>query len=235
MNKTHIIRRTRTLGRVACLTLALIGADLHAADRYISDVLQVPLRAGIGNSYRIVHRGLPSGTKLELLEETEDDSGNPWAKVRTDGGLEGWIRGQYLLAEPTAARKLETLTRKLSQLDGNQSQLLDTNEQLEQSNTELSADLARLKEAHDKTTESYVSLRKLSANAVSLSEQHKVLNENYQILKTRTEVLEAENERLKNSSRYREWIFGAALLIVGIILSLILQSLGKRKRQSEWR
>ncbi|HEY7884339.1 MAG TPA: TIGR04211 family SH3 domain-containing protein [Cellvibrionaceae bacterium] len=233
MNTTKALLRPLT--SLLALVTVLLAADLHAADRYVSDELLVPLRAGMGGNYRIVHRGLTSGTKLELLEEAEDDSGNPWAMVRTEQGLEGWIRAQYLLAEPTAARKLETLTRRMSQLDGDQSQLLDNNEQLETANAELTQQLAELQQAHEELIAEHTSLRQLSANAVTLNEQYKQLNENYQLLQTRAEVLTTENERLASSQRFREWIFGAVLLFCGVILSLILQSLGKRKRQSEWR
>lgn len=220
---------------VILLVTALTATDIYAAERYISDNLLVPLRAGTGNNYRIVHRGLESGSKLELLEEVEDDEGNAWSRVRTEAGLEGWIRNQYLLDEPTAALKLERLNRRVSQLDGNQSQLLDTNEQLETANSELREQLSSLQQAHEALEEQHANLRKLAANAVSLNEQHKELSENYQLLQTRTEVLKTENERLANSQRYREWIFGAGILFGGILLSLILQSIGKRKRQSEWR
>lgn len=232
--KTTILRQW-LVSAVILLTSALTAADIYAAERYISDNLLVPLRAGTGNNYRIVHRGLESGSKLELLEVVEDDEGNAWSRVRTEAGLEGWIRNQHLLEEPTAALKLATLNRRVSQLDGNQSQLLETNEQLEVSNNELREQLSSLQQAHETLQEQYTSLRKLSANTVALSEQHKELSENYQLLQTRTEVLKTENERLANSQRYRDWIIGACILFGGILLSLILQSIGKRKRQSEWR
>lgn len=228
-----------TLRQALCapLFLALLLTAVHgqAQERYVSDNLLVPLRAGTGNNYRIVHRGLPSGTRLELLEETEDESGIAWSRVRTEAGLEGWIRNQHLLDEPTAALKLAQLNRRMSQLDGNQRQLLDTNEQLETANAELREQLTSLEEAHGQLQEQHANLRELSANAVTLSEEHKALSENYQLLQTRIEVLQAENERLQNDQRYREWMMGAGLLFCGIILSLILQSIGKRKRQSEWR
>ncbi len=223
------------LGAPLVLALLLTAIHSQAQERYVSDTLLVPLRAGTGNNYRIVHRGLPSGTKLELLEETEDDSGVVWSHVRTEGGLEGWIRNQHLLEEPTAALKLAQLNRRMSQLDGNQRQLLDTNEQLETANAELRNQLSQLQEAHSQLQEQHTNLRELSANAVSLSAEHKALSENYQLLQTRIEVLQTENERLQNDQRYREWMMGAGILFCGIILSLILQSIGKRKRQSEWR
>ncbi|BFM20418.1 hypothetical protein R50076_14670 [Gilvimarinus japonicus] len=224
----------KTLVIAATISVNLIGVQAHAETQYVADTLQVPLRSGMGNQYRIVHRGLPSGTKLELVKRDSDDSGGDWALVRTNDGLEGWIRAQYLLGEPTAAIKLAELEKKMGQLDGDQTELLDANEELESNNAELQQSLAQLQDQYQQTSSEFAELRKLSANTVALNKQYKKLNENYQLLQTRAEVLKTDNERLKNSQRYQEWIVGAGILLGGVILSLILQSFGRRKRRSEW-
>lgn len=224
----------KTLVSAAVLSVSIFSIQAHAETQYVADTLQVPLRSGMGNQYRIVHRGLPSGTKLELIKTASDDSDVEWAQVRTSGGLEGWIRTQYLLNEPTAAIKLANLEQKMSQLDGNQTELLDTNEALESKNNQLEEQLAQLQDDYQQTNSEFAELRKLSASTVALNEQYKKLNENYQLLQTRAEVLKTDNERLKNSQRYQEWIVGAGILLGGVILSLILQSFGRRKRRSEW-
>ena len=56
------MKKLTLLGLVTVL-LTLSG-QLFAETRYISDKVYVPLRVGDGSKYRIVHRGLPSGTKL---------------------------------------------------------------------------------------------------------------------------------------------------------------------------
>lgn len=225
----------RPLAVLFFLITATTSVGAYAQDRYITDKLFVPLRSGMGNQYRIVHKGLPSGYKLEFLEEATDDNGVVWSRVRTPRGLEGWVRQQYIFSEPTAAVKLKNLTEKISRLDGNQKQLLDEHDALQQENTTLKKQQTVLQDTLKKTNREYVDLRKLSANTVQLNEQYKNLNETHQILQTRAEVLTAENEMLKNSQRHSEWIFGAFILIIGIIVSFILQSIGRRKRHSEWR
>ncbi|WP_049721966.1 TIGR04211 family SH3 domain-containing protein [Gilvimarinus polysaccharolyticus] len=224
----------KTLVTAAIFSVGLIGIQANAETQYIADTLQVPLRSGMGNQYRIVHRGLPSGTKLELIKRDSDESDGHWALVRTKDGLEGWVREQYLLSEPTAAIKLAHLEQKMGQLDGDQTELLDANEALENNNKELAQSLSELQDQHQKTTSEFAELRKLSGNTIALNEQYQKLNENYQLLQTRAEVLKTDNERLKNNLRYKEWLIGAGILLSGIILSLILQSFGRRKRRSEW-
>lgn len=75
-----------------------------AETQYIDDTLFAPLRSGKSNEYRIIHRGLKSGTAVEVLE-TDDESG--YTLVRTPGGMEGWLLTQYLSKEPVAKVKLE--------------------------------------------------------------------------------------------------------------------------------
>ncbi|MDO3386422.1 TIGR04211 family SH3 domain-containing protein [Gilvimarinus sp. SDUM040013] len=217
-----------------CLGAILFHHCTYAEQRYISDELRVPLRSGMGNEYRIVHRGLASGSQLELLQTDTDDSETEWSQVRTNGGLEGWVRSQYLLAEPTAAIKLAKLESKMAQLDGDQTQLLDTNETLEQENTLLQSQLAELNTQYNNIQREFDALQKLSANAVALNEQNKKLSESHQLLQTRAEVLKTENHRLMTSQTYQQWIYGAGILIAGIALSFFLQAFGRRKRRSEW-
>ena len=85
------------------LFLPLGYAPANAAEvggiRYVSDNLTVPLRSGPSNGHRILHRGLPSGTRLTVLGEDADAG---FINIRTDRGTEGWIPTQYLVAEPIA-------------------------------------------------------------------------------------------------------------------------------------
>jgi SH3 domain protein len=81
-----------------------------AEDRYVTDVIYIPLRSDKDNQATILKNGLPTGTRLKLIREEEDTNKNKWAQVITSEGIEGWIRSQNLMAEPTAAMKLAALT-----------------------------------------------------------------------------------------------------------------------------
>ena len=79
------------------LGLLMVG-QLAAQTRYITDTNYVPLRTGPGNEYRIIHRGLKTGTALVVLE---DDAGNGFSRVLS-GEQEGFIPTQYLMDDPPA-------------------------------------------------------------------------------------------------------------------------------------
>ena len=86
--------RLRLIAALCSLTapLILLPGSAAADTRYISDRLTVPLRSGPTNGHRILHRGLPAGTKLEVLEEDADSN---YVRIRTARGTEGWLEEQF--------------------------------------------------------------------------------------------------------------------------------------------
>lgn len=95
--------------------------------------------------------------------------------------------------------------------------------------------LPELQQRYDATVQELEQLRQTSARSIDIEEENQRLNKNYQLLQTHADVLQAENDYLKNSDRFNQWMYGGGLLLFGVILSFVLQGLGKRKRQSEWR
>lgn len=216
------------------LSAAVISQPVEAQERYISDLLYVPLRSGMGNQYRIIHGGLPSGTRLELLREEQTEDGEDWSLVRTQDGEEGWIRSQFLLDEPTAAMKLATLERRNRELSEQNRQWQERLNQLQNEAGETEQKLAKLRDNYQELQNAHEELQSIASDSVELHEQHQSLSENYQMLQTRFDVIQAENERLKKERRYQDWVFGGGILLAGVLLSLILQAIGKRRRHSEW-
>jgi SH3 domain protein len=72
--------------------------------------LQLNLRSGAGNQYRILEV-LKTGDSLEVLER-----GEKWTMVRTATGQEGWIPGGYLDAQPPPTIRLEELEVEVASL-----------------------------------------------------------------------------------------------------------------------
>ena len=100
------------------LLVGLLGSNLEvqAQDvRYISDKQYIPVRRGAGNEFKIIHRGLPTGTRLTVSKISENGE---WAEITTDDGTSGWIRAQYLMKEVPAQQRLDELTKKAQQAGG---------------------------------------------------------------------------------------------------------------------
>jgi len=94
--------------RLLAFTLVILANTAQSQDiRYVSDTNTVPLRSGAGNEFRIVHRGIPSGTKLTVARNSAD---GVWSEITTERGTSGWIRSQYLMAEKPAKLKLDAVS-----------------------------------------------------------------------------------------------------------------------------
>ncbi|MFB3078207.1 MAG: TIGR04211 family SH3 domain-containing protein, partial [Lysobacterales bacterium] len=97
------------------IVLAIISASSSAQEVfYIIDKLYIPLRSGPGAEYRILHRGIPTGTEMVVNERTEDGK---YSRITTANGSEGWLRSQYLTTEVPARTKVATLQEQKQALE----------------------------------------------------------------------------------------------------------------------
>lgn len=215
----------------AALAIALVCTSSWAQTRYISDVVLVPVRSGAGNQYRIIHSGIKSGTKMTVLEE--DPSGD-WTKIRTERGMEGWVRTQYLTNSPTAALQLEQAQATLNQALERAETLEQRLSELQTEHQSLSQQAAQDSSERDTYAEELRELRELSADAVNLNQRYRELLQRHELIQTEFDAIKAENDRLKADQTINQWLFGAGLMILGMILMLILPALKPKKRHSEW-
>jgi SH3 domain protein len=222
-----IIRSTTAIRSTALCALALLSTITPwslAADRYISDVIYVSLRSDKSMDSSVLHKGLPSGTKLEFIREETGADNKLWSLVVTPDGAEGWMRSMNLTDKPTAGVQLANMpssTRDLLSLQTENASLKQQLEKVQQDYQQLLTDTEDMRQA--------------ATTAVNLEEESQRIHAQYQLLQTRADVLNAENEQLKKTDRYNQWVFGGLLIGAGVILSFILQAMGRRKRQSEWR
>lgn len=215
------------------LTLMFFSMGSYAEYRWVKDTLYVPLRSGKGNQFRILDPGLKTGTRLSYIE-TVEEGGDTWARVKTADGVEGWVRGQYLIDQPTAAQKLTQALSKLKKIEAKnqdyKSQLNDTNK----SSGQLATDLTDAKQQIKQLTQEFTDLKQVSGDAINLHKNHQTLMQNHQLLQTELDVLKADNQRLKDNSNQTFFLYGVGAVIVGVLLTLLIPKLRGRKRYSEW-
>lgn len=216
------------------LTVALASASLTTQaqeTRYISDELYVPLRSGQGNQYRIIHRGLRSGSALKLLETSEDGE---WNLVEMKNGEQGWIRSQYLLDKPTASILLAQAELELEKLRSSYNNLNTQLKALKGDKTSIAEQASDLQSERDQLEKELNDLKQLSSGAIDLNQRYQQLFEKHEMIQTQADILKADNERLKNDKSYNQWIYGASILGAGMLFTLILQGFNSRKRRAEW-
>lgn len=215
------------------LVLVLLGgatapALAQSGEAWIDDELFVPLRSGAGQQYRVVNRGLQTGTAVEILEWPEDDD---WAQVRYEDE-KGWIQKQYLSRSPVAQMELERLQQRFNDVQSKQEDaeaeleaLRDERDQLADEKETLESDL---QEARDRLE----NLEEVAAEPMRLDKANKKLNEKVSALRTELDQAEAQNAMLRDDKTSQQWAMGAGILILGGVLGWIFKARGNRGRGS---
>ena len=216
------------ISRIIIIIPFLFPLVATAADvMYVNDQLRITLRTGQGNEHRII-KALITGDRLEVLETT--DTG--YTQVRAEDGTEGWVRTQYLTEEPVAAIKLGAAEKKLASANERLAALKQQVSELQSARSKLESENQAITKKNKSIDKELAHLSKVATRPIQLDKENKRLKEANVNLETNLQLKMQENQVLKDKSD-REWfVIGAAVLLGGIILGLIIPKLRPRKRSS---
>lgn len=211
------------------LFFLLASGSLNAATGWIGDDLYVPVRAGAGTTFKILHRGLKTGTSVEILETEE---GSDWAKIRF-GAIEGYINARYLKRSPTAGIQLAKLQKKYeqvqAQLSSSQTQLRDVTQQRDA----LSSENKQLDGTLSSRQKELANLKDVAADPIRLDQANRKLNEELVVLRTQLDTTQAENAMLRSDNTSSQWLVGCLILFCGSLVGWLLKG-RSGKRNSSW-
>lgn len=175
----------------------------HAEMFYITDRVYAPLRAEASERSKLLHEGLVSGTPVTVLERNEQAG---VSKVKTDSGLEGWLRNQYLSREAAMPVLLE----------------------------QANAQIAKLQTEKQALEEELIAIRQISASQIDTHQRNAELVKQNQLLISEKEVLLTDNSRLKDRQQQRWFLYGGLLLALGALVAAASIGLGKKRRNDGW-
>lgn len=221
------------LSAVALVFAALSSNQAFAQSqtRYVSDSFHVPLRETPCARCKIVHWGIPSGTKLDFIEW---DEAGEWGHVKTPAGLEGWMEKQYLLDEPVAAIRLEQVQAQLDTTSRENQRLKSLLAQNSSSTAELDTALESVEKDYASVVRELTELKEISANAVELNDQNQALLVRNKNLQSELDVLNARVESLQRDEKKTFMAYGGLLVLAGVLIAIIVPRLRRKKGYSEW-
>jgi SH3 domain protein len=214
---------------VAVLLVLAIGQSALAQTRYVTDQFEITLRTGPSTSNQIV-RMLPSGTRLETIEV---DAEAGWTRVRTSGGTEGWVLTRYLMGDPAARDQLASMRERLETMRGESGSLGARVDDLSQANQEAQTRIRSLESENKQLEAELAEIKRTASNVLAIDSENNALREQLSTAEVQIAALQQENGEL-SSRRNRDWfIAGAAVLLAGVLLGIILPRIRWRKR-SRW-
>ena len=224
--------KSASLWVLLTLTVLCLPAANAQDTQYISDMVLVPVRSGAGSDYRIVNRGLPSGTALLIYGQSDDGE---WTEVETRGGTRGWIPTQYLQEEPPAGLLINDMRLELEQVRGERDRVVS---QLNQSSSEVDeADetIVSLTTRLESTEAELTAVKRVSAAALDLDLMNQQLVAELESERSDADLLRLENVRLRERISNNQIMDGALAVLLGVILAVVAPRLWpKKKRQDGW-
>ena len=183
---------------------------------YITDQVDIPIRSekSLGNT---IIRLLPSGTKLSVLQITEDG----WTEVKYQDTI-GWISSRYLSNNMSAREVLKQANTVI-----NENQLLITKHEteLKELNKQLLLLNNKNKELVIKSSKSEAEkthIEQIYQDALKLEHENEKLNQEQLQLKTELQLAQ-NNSQIERDTSQRNWfIVGALVLFFGVVIGFIM-------------
>ena len=199
------------------LILIFLASSVNAETFvYITDQVDIPIRSekSLGNT---IIRLLPSGTKLSVLQITEDG----WTEVKYQDTI-GWISSRYLSNNMSAREELKQANTVI-----NENQLLITKHEteLKELNKQLLLLNNKNKELVIKSSKSEAEkthIEQIYQDALKLEHENEKLNQEQLQLKTELQLAQ-NNSQIERDTSQRNWfIVGALVLFFGIVIGFIM-------------
>ncbi|MDA8591088.1 TIGR04211 family SH3 domain-containing protein [Luminiphilus sp.] len=237
MPKLRIFAVLTALVLLPSLAQAQDSVETNTAEtsetRYVTDLIFTPVRTGPGGDYRIINKGLPSGTEVAYYGLTED---GVWAEIETKGGTRGYLRAQYLQANAPRGSQVNALEARLAGEVERAAQLQrDLDEAMEQL-TSTDSSMSTAARELEQTRETLAEVKRVSANAIQLDQMTKSLTGKLEDANARNDLLKLENARLQDRISSNRAIEVVVLIALGIMIALLVPRLSvKRRRNDGWR
>ena len=199
------------------LLLIFLASSVNAETFvYITDQVDIPIRSekSLGNT---IIRLLPSGTKLSVLQITEDG----WTEVKYQDTI-GWISSRYLSNNMSAREELKQANTVI-----NENQLLITKyeTELKELNKQLLILNNENKELVIKSSKSEAEkthIEQIYQDALKLEHENEKLNQEQLQLKTELQLAQ-NNSQIERDTSQRNWfIVGALVLFFGVVIGFIM-------------
>ena len=205
------------------------AADQVRSATYVSDMVEVPLRAGASNRYKIVG-SVRSGTAVEVLKV---DAVKGYTQIRTPTGIKGWLPSAQVTDTPSSREQLAGVRQNLEQLQSRHADLKQRLDEVVGRPGEESLSYPQLYEEALRLGQQLAQYRKVSADTVAIDERNKMLQEQAVVLERELQLVQQENRALRDDNDNLRFLMGAVLLGACLLLAVMMPRIREQRRE-QW-
>ena len=218
-----------TVVAVPALAQAQTADQARSSAAYISDLLDVPLRAGASNRYKIIG-AVRSGTAVEVLRT---DTVKGYTQIRTPTGSKGWLPSAQVTDTPSSREQLAGVRQDLEQLRSRHADLKQHMDEMVGKPGEENLSYPQLYEEALRLRQQLAQYRKVSADTVAIDERNKTLQEQAVVLERELQLVQQENRALRDDNDNLRFLMGAVLLGACLLLAVMMPRIREQRRE-QW-
>ena len=200
-----------------------------SAATYVSDTVDIPLRAGASNRYKIIG-AVRSGSPVEVLKV---DAAKAYTQIRTTAGVRGWLPNHQLTHTPSSQDQLAQTRQELEQLKTRHFELQEHMDSVVSKPGADAMSYPQLYEEAVRQRQLLAQYRKVAADTVAIDERNKVLQERAVTLERELQIVQQENQALRNDNDNIRLLMGVVILITGLLVAVMMPRIREQKR-AQW-
>ncbi|HCK79980.1 MAG TPA: TIGR04211 family SH3 domain-containing protein [Candidatus Competibacteraceae bacterium] len=196
---------------------------------YVSDMVDVPLRAGASNRYKIVG-AVRSGSAVTVLKV---DAVKGYTQIRASSGVRGWISSDQLTETPSSREQLLGVRQELGQLEARHTDLQQHVDGAAGRPDSERLSYSQLYEEALRLRQQLAQYRKVAADTVAIDERNKALQERTVTLERELQIIQQENQALRNDNGTVRFLMGAVLLGAVLLVAMVMPKI-REQRRVQW-
>ena len=196
---------------------------------YASDTLDLPLRAGASDRYKIIGM-VQSGSPVEVLII---DNAKGYTQIRTPKGIKGWLPSNQLTEIPSGRVLLAKVRQELEQLQARHAELKQHINEMVNTPQGEALSYPQLYEEAVRLRQQLAEYRKVAADTVAIDERNKALQEQTVTLEREPKVVQQENQAMRNENDSMKLLLGAVLAGAVVLAALLIPRILEQRRE-QW-
>ncbi|MDG4550896.1 MAG: TIGR04211 family SH3 domain-containing protein [Candidatus Contendobacter sp.] len=196
---------------------------------YVSDTVEIPLRAGTSNRYRVIG-AVRSGSPVEVLKV---DAAKGYTQIRTPAGAKGWLPSDQLGSTPSSQEQLAQTRQELEQLKARHFDLQQHMDSMVSKPGAEAKSYPQLYEESLRLRQQLAYYRKVAAETVAIDERNKTLQEQAVTLERELQIVQQENRALRNDNDSIRFLMGVMIVGACLLVAVMMPRIREQKR-AQW-